>query len=196
MLWKCFWAKYTCTSAGLLQWNQSVSVHCWNLLHFCSMYPTAIVIMCAYVMCSVFSLTDNFRCCYLLWGNYDEWKVWYFWRIGNTERCVLEGVCIYHSDDNFSVTPMVGLGIVVIVFGYLLSIFRLKYQGYPYRYVNSHIVCLLSCSICTLTYSPPQLPIQVIAEQFKLTSLCCNSYFAVAYYYTMLCALSIYCTCI
>ncbi len=30
---------------------------------------------------------------------------------------------------------MVGLGIVVIVFGYLLSIFRLKYQGYPYRYV-------------------------------------------------------------
>ncbi|XP_064404958.1 magnesium transporter protein 1-like [Halichondria panicea] len=33
------------------------------------------------------------------------------------------------------VTPMVGLGIVVIVFGYLLSIFRLKYQGYPYSFL-------------------------------------------------------------
>jgi len=31
------------------------------------------------------------------------------------------------------VAPMVGLGIVVIFFGYLLSIFRMKYQGYPYR---------------------------------------------------------------
>ena len=30
-------------------------------------------------------------------------------------------------------TPMVGLALVVIDFGYLLSIFRMKYQGYPYR---------------------------------------------------------------
>lgn len=30
-------------------------------------------------------------------------------------------------------TPVVGLGVVVIVFGYLLSIFRMKYGGYPYR---------------------------------------------------------------
>lgn len=28
---------------------------------------------------------------------------------------------------------MVGLAIVVLVFGYTLSIFRMKYQGYPYR---------------------------------------------------------------
>jgi len=31
--------------------------------------------------------------------------------------------------------PMVGLALVVIDFGYLLSIFRMKYQGYPYRFV-------------------------------------------------------------
>lgn len=30
-------------------------------------------------------------------------------------------------------TPMVGLALVVLDFGYLLSIFRMKYQGYPYR---------------------------------------------------------------
>ncbi len=29
--------------------------------------------------------------------------------------------------------PMVGLALVVLDFGYLLSIFRMKYQGYPYR---------------------------------------------------------------
>lgn len=28
---------------------------------------------------------------------------------------------------------MVGLAIVVLVFGYTLSIFRMKYHGYPYR---------------------------------------------------------------
>ncbi len=33
-------------------------------------------------------------------------------------------------------TSVFGLVIVVVVFGYLLSIFRLKYDGYPYRYVN------------------------------------------------------------
>lgn len=33
------------------------------------------------------------------------------------------------------VTPMIGLGIVVVVFGYLLSIFRMKYQGYPYSFL-------------------------------------------------------------
>jgi hypothetical protein len=31
------------------------------------------------------------------------------------------------------VTPIVGLSIVVLVFGYLLSVFRMKYGGYPYR---------------------------------------------------------------
>lgn len=32
------------------------------------------------------------------------------------------------------VMPMVGLGLVVLDFGYILSIFRMKYHGYPYRY--------------------------------------------------------------
>lgn len=31
------------------------------------------------------------------------------------------------------VAPMIGLGLVVLDFGYILSIFRMKYQGYPYR---------------------------------------------------------------
>ena len=31
------------------------------------------------------------------------------------------------------VTPIVGLSLVVLVFGYLLSVFRMKYGGYPYR---------------------------------------------------------------
>ena len=35
--------------------------------------------------------------------------------------------------NRFADTPMIGLGMVVLVFGYLLSIFRMKYQGYPYR---------------------------------------------------------------
>ena len=33
------------------------------------------------------------------------------------------------------VTPIVGLGMVVVVFGYLLSIFRMKYGGYPYSFL-------------------------------------------------------------
>lgn len=33
------------------------------------------------------------------------------------------------------VSPMIGLGIVVVVFSYLLSIFRMKYQGYPYSFL-------------------------------------------------------------
>ena len=33
----------------------------------------------------------------------------------------------------FAGSYMVGLAIVVLVFGYTLSIFRMKYQGYPYR---------------------------------------------------------------
>jgi len=33
------------------------------------------------------------------------------------------------------VIPIVGLALVVLVFGYMLSIFRMKYQGYPYRLV-------------------------------------------------------------
>ena len=33
----------------------------------------------------------------------------------------------------FTGSYMVGLAIVVLVFGYTLSIFRMKYQGYPYR---------------------------------------------------------------
>ena len=32
-----------------------------------------------------------------------------------------------------TVTPIVGLSLVVLVFGYLLSVFRMKYGGYPYR---------------------------------------------------------------
>ena len=31
------------------------------------------------------------------------------------------------------VAPIIGLGLVVLDFGYLLSIFRMKYHGYPYR---------------------------------------------------------------
>jgi hypothetical protein len=34
-------------------------------------------------------------------------------------------------------TPIAGLFIVVIVFGYLLSIFRAKYGGYPYSFLFS-----------------------------------------------------------
>ena len=32
-------------------------------------------------------------------------------------------------------TPMIGLCVVVLVFGYLLSIFRMKYGGYPYSFL-------------------------------------------------------------
>lgn len=31
------------------------------------------------------------------------------------------------------IVPVVGLALVVLDFGYILSIFRMKYQGYPYR---------------------------------------------------------------
>lgn len=31
------------------------------------------------------------------------------------------------------VAPIIGLALVVLDFGYILSIFRMKYQGYPYR---------------------------------------------------------------
>ena len=31
------------------------------------------------------------------------------------------------------ITPIIGLALVVLDFGYILSIFRMKYQGYPYR---------------------------------------------------------------
>lgn len=37
------------------------------------------------------------------------------------------------------VTPIVGLSLLVLVFGYLLSVFRMKYGGYPYRYVCTYI---------------------------------------------------------
>lgn len=40
--------------------------------------------------------------------------------------------CLYF----FSVTPIVGLALVVLVFGYILSVFRMKYGGYPYRLVQ------------------------------------------------------------
>jgi oligosaccharyltransferase complex subunit gamma len=33
------------------------------------------------------------------------------------------------------VTPIVGLSLVVLVFGYLLSVFRMKYGGYPYSFL-------------------------------------------------------------
>lgn len=33
------------------------------------------------------------------------------------------------------VAPIIGLGLVVLDFGYILSIFRMKYHGYPYRWV-------------------------------------------------------------
>lgn len=35
----------------------------------------------------------------------------------------------------FSVIALVGLGLVAFFFSLLLSVFRSKYQGYPYRYV-------------------------------------------------------------
>ena len=31
------------------------------------------------------------------------------------------------------VAPIIGLALVVLDFGYILSVFRMKYQGYPYR---------------------------------------------------------------
>lgn len=37
-----------------------------------------------------------------------------------------------------TVLSMVGLGFVAIFFSLLLSVFRSKYQGYPYRYVALH----------------------------------------------------------
>lgn len=36
-------------------------------------------------------------------------------------------------------TSVFGLGIVVVVFGYFLSLFRMKYEGYPYRYDKRRI---------------------------------------------------------
>lgn len=46
-------------------------------------------------------------------------------------------ICMYKKP-YFSISaviPIVGLALVVLVFGYMLSIFRMKYQGYPYRSV-------------------------------------------------------------
>lgn len=37
------------------------------------------------------------------------------------------------------VAPIIGLGLVVLDFGYILSIFRMKYHGYPYRCVGSFV---------------------------------------------------------
>ena len=44
------------------------------------------------------------------------------------------------------VAPMIGLAIVVLDFGYLLSIFRMKYHGYPYRCVG-----LVHGQLCNLS---------------------------------------------
>ena len=63
------------------------------------------------------------------------------------------GVCTYSININYElshksvlvshpVTPIFGLAIVVIVFGYILSVFRMKYSGYPYRYVYMHEVTI------------------------------------------------------
>ena len=41
-----------------------------------------------------------------------------------------------------AVIPIVGLALVVLVFGYMLSIFRMKYHGYPYRLVPA--LCMRS----------------------------------------------------
>ena len=51
--------------------------------------------------------------------------------------CVCGGkfTCVFHA-----VTPIIGLAMVVVVFGYLLSIFRMKYGGYPYRFVGGVVV--------------------------------------------------------
>ena len=40
---------------------------------------------------------------------------------------------------NVSVMALIGLATVVFFFSLLLSVFRAKYQGYPYRYVNHYV---------------------------------------------------------
>ena len=50
-------------------------------------------------------------------------------------------------------TSVFGLAVVVIVFGYLLSIFRMKYDGYPYRLEKR--VCV--CHVCVLPVCPVAL---------------------------------------
>ena len=42
---------------------------------------------------------------------------------------------LYANTLSVAVTPIIGLSLVVLVFGYLLSVFRMKYGGYPYRYI-------------------------------------------------------------
>ena len=46
------------------------------------------------------------------------------------------------------IAPMIGLGLVVLDFGYILSIFRMKYQGYPYRWVGERV----GMSACDVLY--------------------------------------------
>ena len=51
--------------------------------------------------------------------------------------------------------PMVGLALVVIDFGYLLSIFRMKYQGYPYRFVvfySDFLLMIFSFPSCSFLF--------------------------------------------
>lgn len=59
--------------------------------------------------------------------------------------CLISNTCVFFS----SVTPIVGLSLLVLVFGYLLSVFRMKYGGYPYRYM-----CMYICSLIQYAYSP------------------------------------------
>ena len=53
--------------------------------------------------------------------------------------CVCVCVCVYILilPSSLPVVPIVGLALVVLVFGYMLSIFRMKYHGYPYRLVTA-----------------------------------------------------------
>ena len=46
-----------------------------------------------------------------------------------------ERFTIFEEFNMQKVAPIIGLGLVVLDFGYILSIFRMKYQGYPYRCV-------------------------------------------------------------
>lgn len=86
-------------------------------------------------------LSICYRWTYICWHDFNEWTDIFFWRYWDWKRCVQTTkiyVCFSYSPMPFlcAVSPIIGLAMVVIVFGYLLSVFRMKYGGYPYRYAR------------------------------------------------------------
>lgn len=68
------------------------------------------------------------------------------WLVVNRFICVVFSIVVYYMFDVVIfavVVALCGLGAVGLFFSLLLSVFRAKYQGYPYRYVQCW--ALLSC---------------------------------------------------